>query len=191
MKTDRRPASRPAMRINRAVAPTVTVIRPTFLLPTPAADDHRAVKAAEKLMLSCRENVAFLNRQLAPYASFLELPPMTDNVLYLAYTIVVRETAPFTARELRRWLADAGIETRAQFSFSSAAEPADDDRTAAQMQDIISFESAAADSFCLACHQSLTILDLRRIVDTIAAFVSRFVPADAASPAMPTRPEGA
>ncbi len=133
-----------------------------------AAGDQspQAVKAARKLVAASRQNVGFLNRHLKPYRDWLELPALVDNVLYLAYTINVKDTAPFGASELRRALAQEGIETSSEFSFSphetcrrrfdlkSSGRPTDDEST-----------------FCLPCHQYLTIRDLEYIV---AAFESFF-----------------
>jgi dTDP-4-amino-4,6-dideoxygalactose transaminase len=191
MKANRRRAGQPALKINQTATQSITLVRPIYLSETPGAGDDRAVKTAERLLISCRENVAFLNRQLAQFASYLELPPVADNVLYLAYTIGVRESAPFSARELRRWLADAGIETRARYRFGASSEQDPRTGVAGRMQEIISDDADEADSFCLACHQYLTILDLRHIVETIESFVSRFIPADPTPFSLHVRPEGA
>ena len=115
--------------------------------------------AADKLVRACRENVRFLNRHLAPFDKYLDLPPLIDNVLYLAYTVRVKDGAPFRAADLRRWLSGAQIDTAPTFSFT------------VDRHDTIGDGDADSDSFCIACHQYLTILDLQQIV---AAFESYF-----------------
>ncbi len=123
------------------------------LLEAAADQSPEAVKAAEKLVAACRENVRFLNRHLQPYRAWLDLPKLIDNALYLAYTVTVEKTAPFDAGELRRVLHDAGIETSARFSF---------DRTAT--------DDTESDAFCLPCHRYLTIRDMEYIMDVIESF---------------------
>lgn len=124
-----------------------------------------AVKAARKLVAASRQNVGFLNRHLEPYRAWLKLPALVDNVLYLAYTVTVKDTAPFEASELRRALAKKGIETSSEFSFS----PKD---TGRRRFDTKSPGICTDDenTFCLACHQYLTIPDLECIVEIFESF---------------------
>lgn len=111
-------------------------------------------KAADRLMISCRENVRFLNNHLQAYSRYLDLPPLVDNTLYLAYTIRVKDNVPFDPNGLQRWLVEAGIETNSAFHFSDhAAKEREDDRT-----------------FCLGCHQYLTIPDLVHVAETFDLF---------------------
>ncbi len=124
-----------------------------------AADEQspQAVRAAEKLVIASRENVRFLTRHLKPYQDWLDLPALVDNALYLAFTVTVRKTAPFGARALRRELRIAGIETSENFRFGKAAVDDDGD----------------CRTFCLPCHQYLTIRDLEYIIDTFETFFAQ------------------
>jgi hypothetical protein len=126
---------------------TVTI---TEVTPEPSSPQ---AKAADRLMISARENVRFLNNHLQPFSEYLELPPMVENTLYLAYTVRVRDNAPFDPVGLKRWLTEAGIEVGSSFAFSGDADGDMDER-----------------SFCLGCHQYLTIPDLAHIVETFESF---------------------
>lgn len=125
------------------------------LLEAASDQSPEAVKAAEKLVAACRENVRFLNRHLKPYRAWIDLPALVDNVLYLAYTVTVKKTAPFRSDELRQTLVRAGIEAPAQFSFDRGIP---DDRDGDDT------------TFCLPCHRYLTIRDMEYIIDTLETF---------------------
>ena len=125
-----------------------------------------ATKAADKIMRSCRENVRFLNKHLGQYKEYLELPPLTENALYLAYTIRVRENPHFTAAEFRRYLTSCGIENRDRFSFQSETPVV----ARTQKTTVKSLSDNAHDTFCIACHQNLTILDMQSIARRIDSF---------------------
>ncbi len=140
-----------------------------------------AVGAAERLVVACRENVRFLNRHLQRFRAYLELPPYVDNALYLAYTVRVKSDSPFGVVDLRRHLHRAGVETTSAFSF-----------IAGENFDIVRNESAPQRSgrpkddrsFCIACHQYLTIPDLEHIVDSLESFFAG-INSDIAKPEKP------
>lgn len=126
-----------------------------------------AVGAAERLVVSCRENVRFLNRHLQRFRACLELPPYVDNALYLAYTVRVKPDSPFGVGDFRQHLHRAGVETSSAFSFIGD-----------ENFDIFRNESAPQRSgrpkddrsFCIACHQYLTIPELEHIIDSFESF---------------------
>ncbi len=122
----------------------------------------KTVRTAEKMVVACRENVRFLNSQLRRFESYLAIPPLVDNVLYLAYTLTVRETAPFDGAALRDFLVSQGIEASSAFSFTADAK-----------EPIPLTQSPNDHTMCLPCHHYLTILDLLHIVESMEAFFSR------------------
>jgi dTDP-4-amino-4,6-dideoxygalactose transaminase len=140
-------------RLSRSARPMTP--RNIRILEAACDQSPQAVKAAEKLVAACRENVRFLNRHLQSYRAWLDIPPLVDNVLYLAYTVTVKDGAPFCSSELRRALGRAGIETSPEFSF--------DQTTAVE-------SSGGESTFCLPCHQYLTIQDMEYIIDTFESF---------------------
>jgi len=134
------------------------------LLPTPQT------RLADRMLGACREHIRLINRHLDRYQSWLELPAMVDNALYLAYTLRVRDTAPFTAAELRDHLQQAGIETRDMFGFSYFPETTDENMAANDRQR----KTDLSEKFCLPCRYDLTVLDLQTIVNYLEEFLSRY-----------------
>jgi dTDP-4-amino-4,6-dideoxygalactose transaminase len=135
------------------------------MLEAADAQSPGAIRAAEKLVAACRENVRFLNRHLEPFKVWLDFPRLDNNVLYLAYTVTVKESAPFEPRDLRRALAEAGIETRPEFSFSPAGQSRH-----GVVGEISGGYEDEWNTFCLPCHQYLTIRDLEYIIDACESF---------------------
>jgi hypothetical protein len=149
--------SRNDLKWRRTNRPLSTA-RPIRVVEGACDPDSPQATAADKLVRACHENVRFLNRHLAPFDQYLDLPPLIDNVLYLAYTVRVKAGAPFKAADLRRWLSGAQIDTALTFRFTA-------DRC-----DTAGDGGADSDSFCIACHQYLTILDLEQTVEAFESF---------------------
>jgi hypothetical protein len=147
---------------------------PVRLSETVSGPQDQAAKMADRLVTACRENVRFLNFHLQRYENYLETPTLVDNALYLAYTIRVREDAPFDVFTLRRHLADAGIESSPVFSFTSSPEYNYDGPSANRIRDIKRQDQNDSRAFCLACHQYLTILDLQHIVEAFEAIFHHY-----------------
>lgn len=128
--------------------------------------DTEMTRAAERMVISCRENARFLGRHLARHADYLDLPPDLDNVLYLAYTISIKMPDRIRPDILRQWLHERGIETETRFTFVIP------ERMPAGTETRFGGSSQPEDgaSFCLPCHHLLTIPDLIRIVEAFDAF---------------------
>jgi dTDP-4-amino-4,6-dideoxygalactose transaminase len=135
------------------------------ILEAAGGQSPQAIRAARKLVAASRQNVRFLNRHLKSYRPWLKLPALVDNVLYLAYTITVKDAAPFRASELRQALDQKGIETSSEFDFSP-------DKAGGRGFDPKPLEILTNDehTFCLACHQYLTIRDLEYIIGVFESF---------------------
>lgn len=134
---------------------TMCSSRPIVLSPAAPAEPTPAVMTARRMVAAGRENVRFLNHHLRGFRRWIDLPPVIDDVLYLGYSMRVKNAAPFSAAALRRHLADAGIETAASYSFIS--RPTD---------------ALEAETICLPCHHGLSILDLQYLIETLAAFLA-------------------
>ncbi|MCP4569529.1 MAG: hypothetical protein GY841_18285 [FCB group bacterium] len=160
----------PKMRINHQATGRLRVPRIVQLSSMEADSHSSATRTAEKMAAAGRENIRFLNRHLKAYDQFLCLTPDVDNVLYLAYTITVRDDAPFTADDLRIHLAKAGIESRPNFGFVFDAEAYHLTTANDRLKAVSGTDQK---SFCLACHQFLTILDLQHIIETCDSFLGR------------------
>jgi len=158
------------MKVNHAAQKHIKLARPIYLQEN--APDHPtpATKTAEKMVVACRENVRFLNNNLKTFEKYLELPPVVDNALYLAYTIRLRERAPFKTKTMRRWLAQKGIETRPSFGFY--ADPQAEYCGSAENR-MRKDKNDDNRSFCLPCHQALSILDLQNVIEVIKDFFTQ------------------
>jgi CDP-6-deoxy-D-xylo-4-hexulose-3-dehydrase len=72
-----------------------------------------------------KHNFQVLYEGLAPYQDFLVLPswsPKADPA-WFAFTLAVRETAPFTRRELNEYLRERKVETRYLFAGNILQQP--------------------------------------------------------------------
>ncbi|MEE9443808.1 MAG: hypothetical protein V3V99_14185 [candidate division Zixibacteria bacterium] len=127
---------------------------------------------AEKLVISCRENVRFLTRHLTKYAEYLELPRVIDDVLYLALSIRIREDAPFEKVELTNHLSKSGIEIRSNFGF--LPNPNDLSQADGNIRMSLANDNYS-NRFCIPCHQFLTIPDLQYIVRQFDTFFEQWI----------------
>ena len=75
-----------------------------------------------------RENAAYFNEKLSTYEEWLMLPSEAPNTKhsYFCYPITVKEGAPFTKKEITRFLEDKGLETRPIEAGNMARQPAMD-----------------------------------------------------------------
>ena len=164
------PSQKPPInfRINRRAKRNVKKSGPVRISEA-LSESTPAAKMADRLVIACRENVRFLNFHLSRYEKFLELPFMVDNALYLAYTIRVRDRSPYDAMTIRRYLAEAGIETSPAFSFVASPENKYAGVAINRVRERLASSALDSRAFCLGCHQYLTILDLEHIIETFDA----------------------
>ncbi len=148
-----------------------TAKRQILLSESGDIQSETAIAAAEKLVIACRENARFLKRHLAKYTDFVEITPLIENVLYLAYTLKVKDSAPFDTAALRRHLAAAGIETGKYFSFYNDPE----NHYFGKAANRIKSDSDKNDpAICLPCHQHLSIKDLQIIIHHFDRFFEKY-----------------
>ena len=164
------------LKLNRQAPSSIPKAGPIKLNEAASAHETPETKMADRLVIACRENVRFLNFHLHAFEKYLELPALVDNALYLAYTIRVKDNDLFDALSLRKALTKAGVETSSAFSF--IASDYDDPKITASDEygSRNSISCLDTQAFCLACHQYLTILDLKHIVDTFEEFFHRSDP---------------
>ncbi len=130
--------------------------RPISLNPSEPETPTAITRKADKTAMATRLNVAFLNRHLSDFSGWLTLPPLIEDVIYLAYTIEVKSTAPFRARDLAGYLTAHGIEIRDSHSFAGAEKTYIDEHST---------------SLCLGCHVTVSIADLQNIVNAVRSFL--------------------
>jgi dTDP-4-amino-4,6-dideoxygalactose transaminase len=163
------------LRINRRVVRPTHKARLVEMSAFAPDQPTPATRTADKLVLACRENMRFLNRHLRQFEKYMELPPDINNVLYLAYTVKIKEIAPFSALQFRRWMEKAGIETKSEFSFVNHLVNVNRNITSNNPSLKSLQDDKSMSDFCLPCHQYLGIIDLEHIVNSIGAFITHYI----------------
>jgi len=157
------------MKINNENSDRVRMSRPLRLALNEPDQKTDAVRLAQVMVISARENVRFLNRHFAKYSHFMQLPHIADNALYLAYTVKIQEQAPFTSKDLQKFLAEHDIETRSSYAFWPDPETMFSIMAGGRLAVSMTSDSAD-DTCCLPCHHGLSILDLQYLIETIDDF---------------------
>ncbi len=172
--TPGRPSISLDLRLNRRSPEPQLASRAVRLSQVAAMEPTPATKTAEMMVAACRENVRFLNRHLEPLTRYLALPPVIDNVLYLAYTLTLTDAAPFDIPTFRRRLAERGVETASSFSFT--ADPGDLYCGPAldRMEPRPRKSDRPIKQVCLPCHHYLSILDLQQIITAVESCCALF-----------------
>lgn len=115
---------------------------------------------ADVIFQARTHNVGRLNELLGEFTDHLHLPPLDENVSYLAYPIVVREGAPFSREQLCRALEKLGVENRPLFSCLPTHQPAFGYLRDQYQGTLPNAERLGKDAFYIGCHQFLTDEDL-------------------------------
>jgi len=172
--TPGKPSTSLDLRLNRRSTVPQSASRSVRLSQVAAMKPTPATKTAEMMVAACRENVRFLNRHLEPLTRYFALPPVIDNVLYLAYTLTLTDTAPFDILTFRRRLADHGIETASSFSFTTDPEALCCGPALDRMEPQPRKSGRPIKQVCLPCHHYLSILDLQQIITAIESCCAQF-----------------
>lgn len=123
-------------------------------------------KKADEIFKKRQSNVKYLNEKLKKFSSVLQLPFYDENVSYLAYPVVVKDTKVITRKKLCSELEREGIETRPIFGCIPTQQPA-----YSYLRDFYKEKLPVADyvgknGFYIGCHQYLTKEDLDYVVET-------------------------
>jgi dTDP-4-amino-4,6-dideoxygalactose transaminase len=131
------------------------------------------LKKADWIFKRRNENVRVLNEGLAPLSDCLTLPLYSPRVSYLAYPIVIKDTARISRLILRRALEREGIETRPLFGCIPLQQPAYAHLKKKYTGKLPVAEYAGANAFYIGCHQYLAKDDLEYIIHTFKKIVER------------------
>lgn len=133
------------------------------------------LRRADEIFAARQHHVRMLNDLLADFADELELPAFDDNVSYLAYPIVVRESARIGREHLRHELEKLGVESRPLFSCLPTQQPAFRHIRAQYEGRLPNAERLGRQAFYIGCHQFLNDDDLayvaasfRKVLDEAA-----------------------
>ena len=124
-----------------------------------------------------RANFRFLRERLRPLEEFFILPeaaPKADPC-WFAFTITVRENAPFTRGQLVAWLEAHNIETRPVFAGNILRQPAYERISHRVVGTLHNSDYVMRNSFFVGVYPGLTSEMLEYMVATIEAFVTSTV----------------
>ncbi len=120
-----------------------------------------------------RENVKYLNEKLARYSQILKLPKYDENVSYLAYPLVIKDSQRISRRKLRLELERQGIETRPLFGCIPTQQPAYGYLKDEYKGKLPNAERIGRDGFYIGCHQYLEKEDLDTIIKTFDSILRK------------------
>jgi len=111
-----------------------------------------------------RENIKYLNERLGKFSDVLQLPKYDENVSYLAYPIVIKNSRKISRKKIRMRFEQRGIETRPLFGCIPTQQPAYS-YLKDQYEGILPIaENVGTNGFYIGCHQYLTHKDLDYVV---------------------------
>ena len=119
---------------------------------------------ADSIFEKRQENVRFLNECLGKYSDDLQLPTLSKDISYLAYTIVIKEHSKFTRKHLREELEKNGIESRPLFGCIPTQQPAYKHLQVKYEGKLPNAEFLGKNTFYIGCHQYLEREDLDYVV---------------------------
>jgi CDP-6-deoxy-D-xylo-4-hexulose-3-dehydrase len=122
------------------------------------------LRKADSIFEKRQENVRFLNECLGKYSDDLQLPTLSKDISYLAYTIVIKEHSKFTRKYLREELEKNGIESRPLFGCIPTQQPAYKHLQVEYEGKLPNAEFLGKNTFYIGCHQYLEREDLDYVV---------------------------
>jgi len=121
-----------------------------------------------------QRNFDWLYQGLQPYQEFLILPtwhPQAD-VSWFAFPITVRPEAPFTRRDLTRWLESHNVETRYMFAGDIRQQPAYRDMPHRTVGTLPNSAQVLRSSFFVGVYPGLDRARIDYVLETFGAFFS-------------------
>lgn len=112
-----------------------------------------------------QENVKYLNQHLEKYNQILDLPVYSEEVSYLAYPLVLKDTRVISRGKLRFTLENEGVETRPIFGCIPTQQPAYNYLKEKYEGKLPNAEYIGRNGFYIGCHQYLEREDLDYVVE--------------------------
>ncbi|MDD4899081.1 MAG: DegT/DnrJ/EryC1/StrS family aminotransferase [Candidatus Omnitrophica bacterium] len=109
-------------------------------------------------------NVCYLNRGMKDLEGVLQLPEYSEQVSYLAYPLVIKDSRIISRFRLRRELEHRGIETRPLFGCIPTQQPAYRFLEKKYKNKLPVAEYLGLNGFYIGCHQYLEKADLDKII---------------------------
>lgn len=124
-----------------------------------------------------RKNFARLYRFYRKYEKFFILPRQTAKSVtaWLAFPLIIKDSAPFTRREITEHLERANIQTRPIFTGNIVKQPGFDHipHKKAQMS-YPNTERVMRNGFVVGCHQGLTSKQLSYLEQQVTSFLNQY-----------------
>jgi len=120
-----------------------------------------------------KDNWRYLHAGLEPYQDVLRLPEATlgSDPSWFGFTILVREDAPFTRRDLVRYLDEQGIGSRQVFAGNLTRQPAYRDVHYRVVGDLTNTDAIMNHGFWIGVYPGLTREMLDYVIERVGAFV--------------------
>lgn len=109
------------------------------------------------------ENVKYLNDELEEFSGLLQLPKLSKDVSYFAYTVLIKEPSRISRKKVREMLEKKGIETRPLFGCVPLHQPAYASYKPLYQGKLPNAEFIGKNAFYVGCHQFLSEKELSYI----------------------------
>ncbi len=118
----------------------------------------------DQIIKKRQENVKYLNQHLEKHSQILDLPDYSEEVSYLAYPLVIKDTRVISRKRLRFELENEGVETRPIFGCIPTQQPAYGYLKEQYDGKLPNAEYIGRSGFYIGCHQYLEREDLDYVV---------------------------
>lgn len=122
------------------------------------------LERVEEIIRNRQDNVKYLNQQLEKYSHILDLPVYSEEVSYLAYPLVIKDTKSIPRKKLRFELEKHGVETRPIFGCIPTQQPAYKYLKKEYEGKLPNADYVGRNGFYIGCHQYLVKEDLDYII---------------------------
>ena len=133
------------------------------------------VKKADWIFKERQKNVKYLCQGLEKFKDLFYLPIYDENVSYLAYPIIIKETADIKRKWLRKRLEEEGIENRPLFGCIPTQQPAYTQFKYQYQGKLPVADYVGRNGFYVGCHQYLKKDDLDYIIEKFQGLLGAII----------------
>ncbi len=130
----------------------------------------------ENNIITRRRNYQTQTDFFKKYEEFITLPTETENARtgWLAFPIIIKETAPFERRDFQIFLEKRNIQTRVVFTGNVTRQPGYKNLEMRKSQDLKNSDNIMRGGVLLACHHGLTDKMIAHMHSTVDEFMAQF-----------------
>ncbi len=118
-----------------------------------------------KIIKKRQKNVKYLNQHLKKFDQVFDLPNYSNDVSYLAYPLVIKDTKVISRKRLRFELEKNGVETRPIFGCIPTQQPAYSYLKKTYEGKLPNAEYIGKNGLYIGCHQYLEQKDLEYVIE--------------------------